>query len=208
MTTLPTTPEFTHWREFPPLELPPILQSALQRFGQYGYHATTVRMIAGDVGVTVPALYYHFENKQAMLVTLLRYASQIISEHSNAALKTSGTHPAARLSAFVESLVLYMAHHSDLAFIHGELRSLTEENYRLYVAGRDELEQQLREILQEGVEHGIFLTPEPTECARAILAMCQAVASWYNIHGELTPHEVALNYAKLALATAEYVTEK
>lgn len=204
MITLPTTPDFTHWREYPPLDLPPILHASLEHFVKYGYHATSVRMIAGSVGVTVPALYYHFENKQAILATLLQYASRIIKQHTDAAILEAGPGPDDRLTALVESLVLYMANHADLAFIHGEIRSLTEENYKRYVGTRDELEAHLREILREGVEMGVFRTSQPTECARAILAMCQAVAGWYRITGELTPHQIAENYTHLALATAEY----
>src|SRR5260370_826323 len=59
------------WRALPEIELPPILSAALDAFYEKGYHAATVRDLASRVGVTVPALYYHFENKEAILFALL-----------------------------------------------------------------------------------------------------------------------------------------
>lgn len=45
-----------------------ILAAALQQFRTNGYEATSVRSIADQLGVTTPALYYHFPNKEAILL--------------------------------------------------------------------------------------------------------------------------------------------
>lgn len=45
-----------------------IVAAALALFVATGYEATTVRAIAGELGVTTPALYYHFKNKEAILL--------------------------------------------------------------------------------------------------------------------------------------------
>ena len=37
-----------------------ILKSARKLFGEYGFHGTTTRMIASDVGVDISTLYYHW----------------------------------------------------------------------------------------------------------------------------------------------------
>ena len=59
------------WREYDEPQLSEIQRGALEAFREQGYHGTSVRDIARRVGVTVPALYYHFENKQAIFVSLL-----------------------------------------------------------------------------------------------------------------------------------------
>ena len=65
-------PPLTRWDEYSAeLNLPPVLQHALDSFVRIGYHGTTVRDLAKRLGQTVPAIYYHFENKQALLFTLL-----------------------------------------------------------------------------------------------------------------------------------------
>lgn len=48
-----------------------ILEVALRRFASAGYQATSVRELAEDVGVTQPALYYHFGSKDGILAALV-----------------------------------------------------------------------------------------------------------------------------------------
>jgi TetR/AcrR family transcriptional regulator, regulator of cefoperazone and chloramphenicol sensitivity len=40
-----------------------ILKVARRVFGEYGYHGTTTRMIAGEVGIDISTLYYHWGEK-------------------------------------------------------------------------------------------------------------------------------------------------
>ena len=49
-----------------------ILEVAIDLFIEEGYEKTSLREIAERVGVTKPALYYHFENKEAIFRTLLQ----------------------------------------------------------------------------------------------------------------------------------------
>lgn len=48
-----------------------ILDAALNQFRTNGYEATSVRSIADQLGVTTPALYYHFPNKEAILLAVV-----------------------------------------------------------------------------------------------------------------------------------------
>jgi AcrR family transcriptional regulator len=190
----------SNWRTYPPLELPPILRVALAEIVEHGYDATSVRTIAKRLGVTVPALYYHFENKQAMLVALLDHAMDIVVSHARSALADAGEDCTRRLSALVESIALYMAHHSDLAFLDSERRSLTPDNRKKYFAERSEIESALRMAIQAGTDEGAFGTKNPDECARAILSMCQGIAGWYRPDGKIPPETMAMRYVDIALA--------
>ncbi|MEA1879673.1 MAG: TetR/AcrR family transcriptional regulator [Campylobacterota bacterium] len=48
-----------------------ILKHSLKLFSTKGYKATTVRDIAGSIGIKQSALYNHFKNKDAILETLI-----------------------------------------------------------------------------------------------------------------------------------------
>lgn len=56
-----------------------ILDAALAVFGEKGYEAGTMREIARRVGVTEPALYRHYESKEAILVDIVATAGDRIS---------------------------------------------------------------------------------------------------------------------------------
>ena len=48
-----------------------ILASARRLFGEYGYSSTTTRMIAGDVGIDISTLYYHWGEKLDLYEALI-----------------------------------------------------------------------------------------------------------------------------------------
>lgn len=47
-----------------------ILEVSLRLFSQHGYSAVSIRDICKEVGIRESTVYYHFENKQAILETL------------------------------------------------------------------------------------------------------------------------------------------
>jgi AcrR family transcriptional regulator len=56
-----------------------ILDAALAVFGEKGYEAGTMREIARSVGVTEPAIYRHYESKEAILADIVATAGDRIS---------------------------------------------------------------------------------------------------------------------------------
>jgi AcrR family transcriptional regulator len=191
------------WRVSSPAELSPILLHTLAAFEEHGYHGTSVRDIARRVGVTVPALYYHYENKQAMLFALLSKSMEALLDKCDAALAQAGDDPVARVSALVECIVRFMAYRGSKGLLDSEIRSLTPENRTVYIGMRDRLDEQLRAVVTDGVHKGLFHTGHPVEAGRALLTMCHAVARWYDLGGELTPEELAQRYVTLALGMLE-----
>ncbi len=189
------------WREYPPLDLHPVLVRAMEAFNEHGYHGTSVRDIARRVGVTVPALYYHYENKQALLVTLLETSMRDVLDHCRAAVAEAGDDPVARFSAMIECIVLFMANRRGLAFLDTEIRSLEPENRARYVALRDYLEHMLLDTVEAGIAQGHFTTPIPADASRAVLTMCQGVSNWYSSDGPLSPEAIAERYVPLCLGT-------
>jgi AcrR family transcriptional regulator len=187
------------WRVSSTAQLTPILTHALAAFEEHGYHGTSVRDIARRVGVTVPALYYHYENKQAMLVDLLTRSMESLLRRARAAIAEAGPDPAARLSALVECIVLFMAYRGSKGLLDSEIRSLESDNRIAYIALRDQLDQEMRAIVVDGVGKEVFRTDYPEEAARALLTMCHAVAKWYRLDGELSPEELAERYVVFGL---------
>lgn len=57
-----------------------ILDSALELFSEKGYAATTVRDIAGAVGVKAASLYNHFEGKQGIFDALIEREKEHVAE--------------------------------------------------------------------------------------------------------------------------------
>ncbi|MFF7477037.1 TetR family transcriptional regulator [Streptomyces sp. NPDC008092] len=190
-----------NWRRYEERELSPFLEAALEEFGAHGYHGGSVRAIANRVGVTLPTLYYHHESKQNLLVTLLMGSMHDVLVRCRNALEEAGERPEDQVANIVECIVLYMTHRHRLAFLDKEIDNLEPGNRERYRAQREELSVILRRVTLDGIEDGVFATPYPTEAVRAVLSMCQAVATWFRPEGLLTETEVAHRYVAIALDT-------
>lgn len=189
------------WRRYGPLELSPILAGALDAFYEQGFHGTTVRDIARRAEVTVPALYYHHENKEAILVTLLETATNDVAERAFAAADEGGADPRARFANIIEAIVLHMTHRVRLAALDTELRYLEPGNREHYARTRKKIEDLLTDVIADGVSGGLFSVLEPPETSRALLGMCQAIATWYRDGGAVRPEKLAVRYVGIASQT-------
>jgi AcrR family transcriptional regulator len=196
------------WRVSTPAELSPILAHTLAAFEEHGYHGTSVRDIARRVGVTVPALYYHYENKQAMLVALLTLSMEALLAKCRAAIAETAPDPVAGFSALVECIVRFMAYRGSKGLLDSEIRSLEPANQTAYIAQRDQLDHAMRLLVVDGVDKGLFHTEHPVEAGRAVLTMCHAVARWYHLGGELSPAELAQRYVGFGLGLVGYKPPK
>ena len=189
------------WRAFDELELSPILVGALEAFREQGYHGTSVRDIAKRVGVTVPSLYYHYENKQGMLVALLEVAMTEVRDRARAAVAHAGDRVVDQFCNIVEGVVLHMTYRRGLAVLDTELRYLEPHNREHYASRRKDLELLLQSIIKAGSAEGYFEVGNAEITARALLGMLQAVAGWYQPDGPLAPEEIADEYVRIALRT-------
>jgi AcrR family transcriptional regulator len=187
------------WRNYEPLQLPPVLRHSLEAFAAQGYHGTSVREIAKRLGQTVPAIYYHYENKQALLVTLLQGSMEEVLQRCQLAVAESTEGPVERFSSLVACVVLYIGHRSELISLDAEMNSLDLENRRTYVALRDQLEAMVVAAVEDGIEEGTFTTAYPSDAARAVLTMCLGIANWYDPAGPLGPEDIAERYTQFAL---------
>ena len=59
-----------------------ILETAYECFATLGYEQTSLSMIAKNIGISKPALYYHFESKEALFETLYGFiVEEMVSEY-------------------------------------------------------------------------------------------------------------------------------
>jgi AcrR family transcriptional regulator len=187
------------WRRFDPLELPPILAGAAEAFHEQGYHATSVRDIANRVGLTVPALYYHYGSKEGMLVALLNGGVSHLYARVQRAVAEAEPTPTARFRHHIEAVTLFMAHRRQYAGLDSEIRALSPANRRTYAKLRKQVEDLLLSIVRDGVATGEFVVAHPEDTVRALLGMIQAVVTWYDPAGVLTPDQLAARYVETSL---------
>lgn len=108
-----------------------ILAAAREQFLAQGYQATSTRDIAKQVGITQPALYHHFSDKEVIFLEVIKtVGAEIQTGITDVVAQTSAdADPVEALTAVTE--VLTKAHPRDVfTVIHGSFKFLKPENKR------------------------------------------------------------------------------
>lgn len=93
-----------------------ILASARKIFGEYGYNDTTTRRIAGEVGIDISTLYYHWGEKQDLYEAVLKDVSdEIQSRLKEVEQKVSGQTLKSRLEITIDLMCDYLFSHPEVA---------------------------------------------------------------------------------------------
>jgi AcrR family transcriptional regulator len=168
-------------------------------FSEKGYHATTMRDIATHVGVRTASLYYHFDTKQTILLSIMEATMASLHEGIDAALASSED-PIEQMREAVTQHVRYHAERPIEAIIGDtELRSLSGEDRSRMQQRRDAYQAKFEEIVRRGGAAGAFRVPDDKLAVYSVLNMCTGVAAWFRADGRLSVPEVAEVFAELVL---------
>jgi AcrR family transcriptional regulator len=189
------------WRVTEPTVLSPILTEALDAFRENGFHGTSVRDIARRVGVTVPALYYYHENKEAILVALLDPAITELQERCRASVADAGDDVDQQFFNLVECLMLHVTHNARLAHLDNDIQALSPDARQSYTRKRRTIEDLLASVIATGAASGHFDAEFPAGAAKAVLGMLTSVAVWFRPTGRRSAEQVAAAYVLLATRT-------
>ncbi|MDO3648312.1 TetR family transcriptional regulator [Nocardia mangyaensis] len=202
----PHAPESGHepdlpsaWREFPTLDIDPVLAAAIASFVETGYHGATMRSIAQRAGMSVPGVYHHYRDKQQLLVRALDLTMDELHHRVRTARVDAGT-GRDRVIRTVEALALFHTHRRELAFIGAsEMRSLEPANRRRITNSRNEIQYLLDADIDAALTEARLPTDHARAAGRAIATMCTALPQWFRLDGPASPEQIATEYADFAL---------
>lgn len=176
-----------------------LVAAAVESFAAKGFHGTTTRDIASGAGMSPAALYVHHRSKEDLLHQISRSGHGETLALVRDAVATSAD-PREQLLAVVHAFVVHHAEgHTWARIVNYELAALSPEHLEEIAAIRRQIEQEMRDVVQRGVDAGVFHTPDAHMTALALLSLGIDVARWYRDEGEWTPEQIADHYANLAL---------
>ncbi len=176
-----------------------ILEAAARIFSTKGFHATSMNDIAEAVNLQKASLYYHFENKQEILITLLDEALELINTGLESVLIQSMP-PEDKLRKAMVTYMQTIAENQDLAAVLLlELRALDPDLKSKHISRIEKFENIWKEIITEGKEEGKFNCDDPSMTGRAILGVMNWTVTWYRRNGPKSSTEIANLFADLLL---------
>ena len=174
-----------------------VLAAAVQLFAEYGYHAAPLRDIARMAGIQAASIYYHYANKEALLVEIMESHMLQLNANLERILREQSD-PLQRLYAAIANHIrLHTTYKNEFFIIDTEIRALEGDNRSNILALRDRYEKLLPELLHDGMEQGIFRQSDLKVSSYAIIAMCTEVATWFRPNGRLNVQQVIDIYSQM-----------
>lgn len=95
-----------------------IITEAARLFARRGFGATSIDDIGAAVGISGPAIYWHFAGKQALLAAMLTDISQRLLDGGRVSVAESSD-PADARRRLIAGQVTFALHEPDLIVVHG-----------------------------------------------------------------------------------------
>lgn len=153
-----------------------IFQAAAHLFSRKGYAATSVREIVQAAGVTKPALYYYFKNKEDLYVQLMEDALETLWQILSAIIEQQGS-MRRRLNVFFVSVSELFREYVDFVrlvnmCIHGPRDALPPIDFD---SAQLRLDALLRQLVEPGIAEGDLATADMDQALFMLLSVFRSI---------------------------------
>jgi AcrR family transcriptional regulator len=171
-----------------------ILKSAAAAFRRRGYHGASVDEIASALEMTKGNLYYYFENKEEILFACHDYSLDVLL-----GLMDEVRADASRADDKLRSLILAFVHVM-LDELRGtaltlDLQALSPALLKRVIAKRDRFDRGLREIIQQGMDEGLFRPGDAKMIGFAIMGAVNWITKWFDPAGPMSSDQIGQRFA-------------
>jgi AcrR family transcriptional regulator len=176
-----------------------IYQAAVELMAARGYHGTSLRDLAGAVGMQMSSLYYYFPSKQHLLVAIMSRTMNDMQASVEPAIR-GPEGPWDQLEAGIRAHVMFHAERSDETIItDSELRALEGDNRAAIIALRDAYSDLFMAVLTRGKRAGAFQFENIHVVTNTLMSMSSSVAVWYQPSGRLSLSQISKQLSDLFL---------
>jgi AcrR family transcriptional regulator len=176
-----------------------IRAAAIELFNEHGYEATSLRQIAGQVGIQVGSLYNHLSSKESLLYSIMTQIMEDLLSTLDEALAGKVGAPE-RLREAIRVHVGFHATRADEVFIgNSELRSLAPAHRKAVVELRDAYESRFLDIIELGIADGSFKVSDAKLATWSVLAIATSTSTWYRPEGRLELDGISQFFADFVL---------
>jgi AcrR family transcriptional regulator len=196
---LPPTPKFSPARRR-------VFEAAIVLFGERGYHAVSVKDIAGALSLTPMALYTHAASKQDLLFEIVKIGFETHRAEVGAALLEAGADPVDQIRALVAAHVRVHLQYAPLARVTiREVDQLDERFGDQLDLLRTESVRTFFDVVERGQRLGVFTDADPELLIHAVAGLGTRAPDWWTPTSRFSADEVVETFTRFAVSilTAE-----
>lgn len=168
-----------------------IMDAAMHLFGKQGYSGTSMRDIAGAVGVLPGSLYAHIASKETLLVDIVDDGIHRFLAAVRPHVESNAT-PMDKLRAMMIAHVAVVADNPERSLVvFHQWRFLGNSNIEAAIGKRRDYEQAFIGVIESGMKSGEFRANLNRRIAvLTILGALNWTPEWLSPDGSLSPEEV------------------
>ena len=152
-----------------------IFKTAIRLFSAQGYEVTTTLQVAKEVGVTEPAVFYYFKNKNDLFYNVLEEAAKVYSDRIDAVELDVPTsfEPFAALIRIHFSVVVEESEFMRILLRTCPVRLEDPESTctKVYREAKFKLKETVMEILEKGMTTGEFIQVDIDATSNMLIAL-------------------------------------
>lgn len=154
-----------------------IVEAILKLSNRQGFHATSLREISAESGVSMGSLYSYFDSKDTLLLMILGEVSLATTNVLGEAPEEFAANPERHLRWLIEAHVaLTEAMLPWFVFAYMEAKSFPASGRRAAVESEEATEAIFRDVIERGVAQGCYHVEDPAFAAALIKPLLQ---DWY-----------------------------
>lgn len=171
-----------------------ILKSAAAAFRRRGYHGASVDEIASALAMTKGNLYYYFKNKEEILFACHEYSLDVLLALLDE-VRADASRPDEKLRRLVLAFVHLILDELQGTALTLDLQALSPPLLRKVIGRRDLFDRGLREIIQQGMDQGLFASGDPKMIAFAMTGAVNWITKWFDPAGPLPSDAIGQAFA-------------
>lgn len=168
-----------------------VLEGAAELFAKKGFHGTTVEDIAKSLNWTKGSIYYYIPSKDQILFQLHDYAHQLLLDRLTEIMQTDDPPDVKLHRAIADHTCIVCTEMSAVAIGLQMEFALTGRSRAKIVKKRDKYDKMLRQLIQEGIDQGLFLDCDVKMIGFFILGAINYTPHWYKANGRLSKEAIA-----------------
>lgn len=162
-----------------------ILKSAAAAFRRRGYHGASVDEIASALEMTKGNLYYYFKNKEDILFACHDYSLDLLLTLM-ADVRAEQSSPEAKLRRLVLAFVHLILDELHATALTLDPEALSPPLLKKIIAKRDQFDHGIRDIIQQGIDQGVFMPGDSKLIELAMMGAINWIAKWFDPAGPQT----------------------
>lgn len=176
-----------------------IIKAATELFANYGYHKTTMDMIAEKAGLSKGSLYWHFASKDELFRAILETGFNDYFIFLEQTSNKNNLSCSQKLKAIIDYRMDFLYQHKSLAkIILSNLEGIDKEFKQRVLKARQKHEEILTEIFAQGIKNDEFKLQDPHIMAIAFIGIINSIASYKDLTKE-NLNRIAENLLEITL---------